>query len=431
MSDYRDPLERERRKYAMRDGTMEGLQRRRDRKRRNGQIVAGIVALLIAAAGIGGGVFALRGGTKLPPAHQPTPTPTAVPGGGETGPSPVSGPLQFIDSQHGWAVVNGVIEGTSDGGTSWTPQQADSKVSEIQFIDTEHGWAIAANGLLRTVDGGASWVPIGQRGVTFAEIQFYDTQHGWGVRRDLLSESVYAGTVVKTLDGGQTWHPQPLQTDAICTSTDGKTRSVWAAGPGEGGLSLARSTNGGFSWNDNPFRVPEGGPWSASLQCFGNEVWVQVKDGGAAGHQPYGVFQSVDGAPARLVMQEAGTRPFGNQDGVYESEDPYPGPFTARGFGSAYFLNWCPACGAGPQASVSITITGGDPAAVTDRFPVVNGDRQGEPVGVSFPAPRGGQDAPSLGWALVNVHGPKGPTSTIWKTTDGGRTWTEISSPES
>jgi photosystem II stability/assembly factor-like uncharacterized protein len=415
MSDYRDQLERERRKYAMRDGTLEGLQRRRDRKRRNGQIAAGVIALLIAAAGIGGGLFALRSAEKVPPAHNPTPSPTTGLGG-QVGGSPPSAPLQFVDDRHGWVVVAGRIEATANGGTSWSPQDTVSNVSEIQFINAKHGWAITGDGLLRTADGGSTWAHVGERGFTFADVQFYDDQHGWGIRRDLPPDSVYAGTVVKTIDGGETWKAQSLQADAICTSTDGKTRSVWAAGPGEGGMSLARTTNEGFSWYDNPFRVPQGEPWSATLECFGNEVWVQVRDGGAAGHNPYGVFQSVDGGQARLVMQEAGTRPFGPQQGVYEAADPYPGPFAAVGQGAAYILNWCPACGGDlPFVSIERTHDGGGTWAVAT---IVDSNRPGEPVGISF-------IDPDNGWVLLGhlIGEHRNKAMVVLRTSDGGQTW--------
>lgn len=429
MSDYRDQLERERRKFVMRDGTLESLRRRRDRKRRNGQIVAGIVALLIAAAGIGGGLFALRGSEKLPPAHQPTPT--TGPAGGSVGVSPVSAPLQFVDDQHGWVVdEQGHIQATRDGGQTWNVQLAGpSNIKAIEFVDRQHGWGVGEGGLIHTSDGGEHWVTWSNE--PLLSIQFKDEQVGWGIRLDSRKQAGPGGPVVKTMDGGRTWTTQGIAADSICYAPDGNTENLWAAGPGEGGMSFMRSTDGGGSWGDQPIRIPEGEPWTASLQCIGSEVWVRLTDGGAAGHNPYGVFQSVDYAPARLVMQEAGTRPFGHQEGVYESQDPYPGPFAAVGPGAAYFLNWCPACGGGPQPSVSITITGGDPAAVAGRFPVVTGDRQGEPVGISLLAPKNGEDVPSLGWALVNVHGPKGPTATIWKTTDGGRTWTEIFGPGS
>jgi photosystem II stability/assembly factor-like uncharacterized protein len=430
MSDYRELLEQERRKHAMRDGSVEGLERRRNRKRRNGQIVAGIVALLIAAAGIGSGVYAFRSSTGPKPAGRtPTPTPSPASSSDLTAPSRPSGPIQFVDEMHGWAVIQGHILATSDGGKSWSPQTTGPiEISGVTFVDADRGWATQVVGMLRTVDGGAHWTPVGQPRVEFTQVQFQDSEVGWALRLNPEVTSGPAGAVVKTTDGGQTWVDQSVQADSVCYATNGETKSVWAAGPGEGGVSFLRSTDGGTSWNDQPIRVPEGEPWSASLQCFGTEAWVLLRDGGAAGHNPYGVFQSVDGAPAKLVMQEAGTTPFGHQDGVYESNDPYPGPFSVVAPGAAYLMNWCPACG-GPLASVSITITSGP--QVTDRFPVFAGDQQGEPLGVSFLPPEGSENVRVHGWALLNVSGPNGPESTILETTDGGRTWTVSFGPGS
>lgn len=423
MSDLKELLERERQRFAMRDGTLEGLERRRNRKRRNGQIVAGVLALLIAAAGVGGGLFALRRSTGPRPGGQ-TPTPTArpAPGGPEGAPSQVSGPIQFVDDMHGWAVINGRIQATSDGGKTWSVQHAASDVTELAFVDAAHGWAITPSGLLRTLDGGGQWTPVGEPGVGFAEIQFKDDQVGWGVRLDAGKDSRPAGVVVKTTDGGNTWTSWTIAADSVCYASDGHTESVWAGRPG--GNALTRSTDDGASWTDIPIEGPfDSEGWSASLQCLGNEAWLQLTDGGAAGHKPYGVFQSVDGGPARLVLQEAGTTPFGQQDGVYESEDPYPGPFTVVAAGAAYLMNWCPQCSAS-LPSVSITITAGQPAAVTDRFPVVIGDQQGQPLGVAFLPPEGSENVRVHGWALLDVSGARGSQPTILETTDGGRTWT-------
>jgi photosystem II stability/assembly factor-like uncharacterized protein len=430
MSDYRELLEQERRKHAMRDGSVEGLERRRNRKRRNGQIVAGIVALVIAAAGVGGGLYAFRSSAGPKPAGQtPTPTPSPVPGSEFAAPSRPSGPIQFVDDTHGWAVNKGRIYATSDGGKRWSPQTTGPiEVTGVTFLDANRGWATQVTGMLRTVDGGVRWTPVGEPRAQLTQVQFQDPEVGWGLRLIPEVTSGPTGMVVMTTDGGENWVDQTVQADSVCYATDGETKSVWAAGPGEGGISFLRSTDGGKSWNDQPIRVPDGEPWSASLQCFGTEVWVQLRDGGAAGHNPYGVFQSVDGAPARLVMQEAGTVPFGHQDGVFESDDPYPGPFNVVAPGIAYSMNWCPAC-SGSLASVSITITsGGD---VTDRFPVLTGDKHGEPLGVSFLPPEGGENVRVHGWALLNVNGSNGPESTILETTDGGRTWTVSFGPGS
>jgi photosystem II stability/assembly factor-like uncharacterized protein len=423
MSDHRDQLERERRKHAMRDGTLEGLQRRRDRKHRNAQILAGIVALLIAAAGIGGGLFALRGAEKVPPAHNPTPSPRTVPSPRSAAPSRPSGPIQFVDAEHGWVVDGkGQILATSDGGRTWHVQlSGPANIKAVEFLDLQHGWGVGDSGLIHTSDGGEHWVTWGNE--PLLSIQFKDESVGWGIRRDSRSqEGGPAGSVVRSMDGGKTWAPQGLAADALCYSRDENTDNLWTAGPGKGGISLMRSTDDGASWTEQTISVPEGEPWSASLQCFGNEVWVQLTDGGAAGHTPYGVFQSIDGAQARLVMQEAGTRPFGHQEEVYESDDPYPGPFTVADAGAAYFLNWCPACVGGPQASVSITVTAGEPAVVTHRFPVVTGALPAQPLGVSFVAPEDGS-APTHGWALVEMNDSHGPARVLLETRNGGKTW--------
>jgi photosystem II stability/assembly factor-like uncharacterized protein len=436
MNEYRDLLEQERRRHAMRDGTVRGLERRRNRKRRNGQIVAGIVALLIAAAGVGGGLYAFRSSAARKPivGHTPTPSPTTslrpsptpspVPGTQVAAASRVSGPLQFVDDRQGWAVVEGHILVTSDGGKTWTPQYMGSEVTGVTFIDPDHGWATSVGGLLRTVDGGGHWSSVGQSGVSFAEIQFQDAQVGWGIREDLGKDSPFAGTLVGTSDGGQTWVARGYQADSICFSSDGRIRNVWAASPGEPGVQLIRSQDGGSSWvavTDIPLEPAEQ-PWSVTVRCTGGDAWLMIRDGGAAGHVAYAVFESTNDPAGSLIMQEGGTRPLGHREGVYESEDPYPGPFTVVSPGAATFLNWCPACG-GSLASVSITITAGQPAAVTDRFPVVTGNVNGEPIGVSFLPPVNGEGVHPHGWALLKVSGDSGPRTVILETLDGGRTW--------
>src|SRR5436190_8154130 len=128
MSDFKDRLEEERRRFAMSGDSFQDLERRRDRKRRNRRLASGVVALLIAAAGVGGGLYAFRPTRSASPADSPTASagPTTLgPGPTPTSPSPAppvaqavsvpSGPIQFIDLQHGWAVFDGQVESTSDG----------------------------------------------------------------------------------------------------------------------------------------------------------------------------------------------------------------------------------------------------------------------------------------------------------------------------
>lgn len=70
--------------------------------------------------------------------------------------------VSFTDNQSGWAIAERgrVIFRTVDGGGAWTRENfpSDSPRSEMQFIDRNHGWAILnQGGVLRTSDGGLNW----------------------------------------------------------------------------------------------------------------------------------------------------------------------------------------------------------------------------------------------------------------------------------
>lgn len=75
MSEYRTVLERVQRRAHMPEPAMERLLRRRDRRLRNQRIAAAVVGLVVAVAGIGFGVLALRGRQVGRPASGGLPSP--------------------------------------------------------------------------------------------------------------------------------------------------------------------------------------------------------------------------------------------------------------------------------------------------------------------------------------------------------------------
>ena len=77
MSDPRSLLERESRRFIQQEGAFERLAERRDRKRRNQRIRAGVLGLAIAFAVGWLGINAIRS-TPPVPADDPTPTPASV-----------------------------------------------------------------------------------------------------------------------------------------------------------------------------------------------------------------------------------------------------------------------------------------------------------------------------------------------------------------
>ena len=108
MSDPRSLLERESRRFIQQQGAFERLAERRDRKRRNQRIRAGVLGLAIAIAVGWLGVNAIRSTPPVP----------AAPGGAETGPAKagcpgcqagpreaVAEPYEFLDGQLTFSVA--------------------------------------------------------------------------------------------------------------------------------------------------------------------------------------------------------------------------------------------------------------------------------------------------------------------------------------
>lgn len=73
--------------------------------------------------------------------------------------------VAFGDARHGWAVGHdGVILATTDGGQTWSHQDASQDLEtiflDVFFSDPLHGLAVGAYGkCLLTMDGGKSWQP--------------------------------------------------------------------------------------------------------------------------------------------------------------------------------------------------------------------------------------------------------------------------------
>src|SRR5207247_7326585 len=160
------------------------------------------------------------GSVRPTPAPSESPSPI-VPPTAQALPS-TSGPIQFIDDQHGWLVINGQLLASSDGGLSWQPVNTGSpSVEAVDFIDLHRGWAVAADGLRATRDGGSTWELRNDR--EFVTLEFVDADRGWGMS---------SGQFMRTDDGGRSWTRQQFQPWSFCTAS---ADLIWAAGPGGDG----------------------------------------------------------------------------------------------------------------------------------------------------------------------------------------------------
>jgi photosystem II stability/assembly factor-like uncharacterized protein len=115
--------------------------------------------------------------------------------------------LYFINETTGWALIEGGLYGTSDGGDSWLKVNGESVVEcgSIQFATQEWGWALCdkwntnrrSNSIIVTHDGGHSWNNLLELPTPIYTVNFVNQQLGYVSSR--------WQPLRRTNDGGKTW----------------------------------------------------------------------------------------------------------------------------------------------------------------------------------------------------------------------------------
>ncbi len=178
-------------------------------------LVIGI--LLLALSGCG----PLRPVTSRPATS--TATDTATPLSATPAPAPIIASLQMIDAKDGWAWTNsGRLLRTADGGQTWidrTPGEGVGPEGSF-YLDSQTAWqpilvkASSMFGLLHTSDGGQTWAQISygpQNGLGPAFVlHFTDALNGWAEAGDVAAGNIYY-SLSETQDGGKTWAPIPVK----------------------------------------------------------------------------------------------------------------------------------------------------------------------------------------------------------------------------
>jgi photosystem II stability/assembly factor-like uncharacterized protein len=155
--------------------------------------------------------------------------------------SPTAGPghvisVSFVSPTHGWVgrgitQDDGQILVTHDGGLTWTQQyRGNIWPSYMQFVDDDHGWVsgcILSTGsdghcdspFLETSDGGVTWQPLPSYPPMPAGevrgIDFIDARHGWIMtQNDTALFDHYPNVISETDDAGATWRNLTLPDSA-------------------------------------------------------------------------------------------------------------------------------------------------------------------------------------------------------------------------
>ena len=104
--------------------------------------------------------------------------------------------IAFANARDGWVVINGRIEGTTDGGAGWSALPVPGTARLVAFLNAEDGWDTLSTGLIQTTAGGASWTTLA--GPALWSLDFVSPTTGYAV-----SGTSRRSTPPKTTDGGR------------------------------------------------------------------------------------------------------------------------------------------------------------------------------------------------------------------------------------
>jgi photosystem II stability/assembly factor-like uncharacterized protein len=185
---------------------------------------------------------------------------------------------------------------------SWqlTPTGSDARLRGLSAVSGKVAWASGSEGtVLRTVDGGQTWQQVGPPGTAdleFRDIEAFDAHHA-------VILSIGPGDfsrVYVTSDAGQHWTLGFVNDDPNafydCMSFFDHKRGLAVSDPVDGAFRIIATNDGGRSWHVVPAAMPPAidgeFAFAASGQClvtFGHDAWL-ASGGGAEAR----VFHSRD-----------------------------------------------------------------------------------------------------------------------------------------
>ncbi len=357
--------------------------------------------------------------------------------------------VQFLDEQHGWAVgvarwVEGVslrggyVIRTTDGGKQWEvmdrpdePALFMNQVLDVCFADPQNGWVVGTSAdpygslvISQTSDGGATWsktlfssvvssaagldcsIPgrlwvSTQEGILFSwteetgwvehvlsdapdflvDIVFADPQRGWATDK---------GRVWRTMDGGETWTAVPTLPDLLGQRLVWTANRLWLAGTtADDEPRVMVSDDEGSTWQLE--EIPVGRMISQlevpriGLTILPNEEgWLVFGFGALAQRSATGGWS---------LQREGFDLTFGAFTGAWETLATI-GPRGVIVGGESPSL-WYSSSFGQPWQRISTEGLGGN----VTQIQFINGQ---------------------LGWAMSGYY------STLWRTTDGGKSWSRL-----
>ena len=319
----------------------------------------------------------------------------------ETGSTPTRIPQGSSCSIPAFATIHSLAEG-------------DDLSGEYSFIDSLHGWAVTKTRLLATTDGGKSWkkilswelpnLDIGGPDPTLYRINFISALEGFAYQD---------GKLVHTLDSGSTWSalPDPAPGERLFSIEFINSMDGWVLAEV---IGLLRSRDGGKSWQ--PLKgpcPPNGYPYQKSFNFVNASVgWSTcTTENSKTGTIDIRLFRTPDG---------------GDNWEQIEVNAPASPPGIGQGM-----PGWIPNIADGMDVPAFFDYEHGWTAGSGVLFSSKDGGKYWQPLapeGITSYISNPEFVEANTGFAIAS-QGVAETGVALIKTTDGGRTWTQILPP--
>jgi len=369
--------------------------------------------------------------TAIPPSRTLTPVPTMT-----AMPVQVTGltELHMFSEAAGWGLVSNADSSnsllhTNDGGQSWedvTPPTLPANSFGSFFLNEQSAWIFDNNnpsdGLMHTSDGGKSWTTLTQSmPAPYATLKFVNETDGWAEVYDVGAGHAEL-TLSATHDGGATWEQIPL--------SDPPNTMAQSFQPGD--LSVCSICGDRFYYDPTRMFVFNGdlaSDSSGSVRLFVSFDLEKTWQGQAL---PMPASQYTDGLVAPqdpiFLNQQDGYLPFN----IIKSNSDQSQEYCVL---AIYITHdgghtWIPNTTVLENANLNTIV---DFVSLQDIFAACGNDLCVTHDGAhSWQLMHSNLDfdnvteidfaIPSIGWAIAT----DGSSYILWKTIDGGVSWTEL-----